>query len=494
VTDAPGTTTRSFIRAAETLLVIAAIALLFALVSRTTADPDLWGHVRFGLDILDARELATEDPYSFTQDRPWVNHEWLSELQMGLAYAALGVMGLTLLKGVLTMATLLLVWGALRGVDLAPRFVVTAIGAVGMAQVAQTLRPQLWSFLFIAVLCRLLVSPVGTRRWWLPVLFAVWANTHGGWIVGLGILGAWVAAESLTDRARMRQGTLVLACSVLATLATPYGWGLWAFLVETVRMTRPMIEEWAPLWAFGPTRWLPWVVTLGVAIWAARAGLPARWARLAVLAVLAYVSARVARVSPFFVEAALIFLAPAFAGRWPGRATGRAVVRSTQDALVAGALTVALLVGTVRVGAASLGCIAVDGDRMPEPGPVEMLQAGEPGRLVTFFNWGEYALWHLAPRLRVSMDGRRETVYSEARIAEHDGIVYGEPAGLAMLAVWQAEYAWLPAGSTAARLELERAGYRIEFDSAASFVAVRGDLPALPVASDAPPGRRCFPG
>ena len=42
------------------------------------------------------------------------------------------------------------------------------------------------------------------------------------------------------------------------------------------------------------------------------------------------------------------------------------------------------------------------------------------GRMVTYFDWGEYAIWHLSPRVRVSLDGRRETVYSDRRIADPD--------------------------------------------------------------------------
>jgi hypothetical protein len=75
------------------LLVLAGAILV------TKADPDLWGHVRFGQDILSAKRLTSVDPYSFTQDRPWVNHEWLSEVAMASAYAlgSLGLVGLKLL-------------------------------------------------------------------------------------------------------------------------------------------------------------------------------------------------------------------------------------------------------------------------------------------------------------------------------------------------------------------------------------------------------------
>ena len=39
--------------------------------------------------------------------------------------------------------------------------------------------------------------------------------------------------------------------------------------------------------------------------------------------------------------------------------------------------------------------------------------------MVTFFDWGQYAIWHKPDDLRVSMDGRRETVYSERSVDLH---------------------------------------------------------------------------
>ena len=68
------------------------------MLSASRSDPDLWGHLRFGLDWWDTFTLPLVDPYSFTQDRPWINHEWLSEAAMGAAYLAAGVSGLVLLK------------------------------------------------------------------------------------------------------------------------------------------------------------------------------------------------------------------------------------------------------------------------------------------------------------------------------------------------------------------------------------------------------------
>jgi hypothetical protein len=40
-------------------------------------------------------------------------------------------------------------------------------------------------------------------------------------------------------------------------------------------------------------------------------------------------------------------------------------------------------------------------------------QSGVSGNLAVHFTWGEYAIWHLSPGIKVSVDGRRETVYSD---------------------------------------------------------------------------------
>jgi hypothetical protein len=46
-------------------------------------------------------------------------------------------------------------------------------------------------------------------------------------------------------------------------------------------------------------------------------------------------------------------------------------------------------------------------------------RAGVAGNLACHFNWGEYLIWHLGPKIKVSNDGRRETVYSEATYEEN---------------------------------------------------------------------------
>src|SRR5438477_428999 len=56
--------------------------------SYTLADPDLWGHVRFGQDIVRTGRIVQADEYSYrTAGQRWINHH-------GGVLAGVGVLGL----------------------------------------------------------------------------------------------------------------------------------------------------------------------------------------------------------------------------------------------------------------------------------------------------------------------------------------------------------------------------------------------------------------
>ena len=466
-----------------------AFLALFAAATLTQADPDLWGHLRFGLDILRTHALPSVDPYSFTQDVPWINHEWLSEVTMAAGYGAFGVAGVALLKGAMATAVFLLIWTAYRGAAFEARLGAALLAVLGCLPLVRTSRPQLWTVVGLAVLIRALLESGRGRRWWLPVVFAAWANAHGGVVVGLAVLAAWLGAGVLQGAFGFRRAVILGAACVLATLVTPYGWTLWRFIFQSVRLARPNIEDWTPLWRLGPSQWAAPLVACLATGWIGFRHDGHRWSRVAVLLLLAYAGARVARVAPLFVEAAVLLLAPLVVARWPVRPVA---IRTRGERLLVSGVAGLLVLAAIVVLATSLRCIPIDRRTLPDQAVAAALAQARPGRLVVFFDWGEYALWHFGPAIRVSMDGRRETVYSDRRLREHDAILAGDPEGLATLGLWQPEYVWLPASSTATRAWLASNGYRLEVSDAESFLAVRSDLPRLD-ARPAAGGPACFP-
>ena len=452
----------------------------------TIADPDLWGHLRFGLDIITSGHVrTTSDPYSFTADRPFLYHEWLGGVVMGVAYRVGGTWGLMVLKAFLAIIPAALAWSALKRTQFAWRWFGVALVSWGTLALAFTLRPQLWTAIALFVVCRVLTS--GSRRalWSLPLLFAAWANLHGGWIVGGALLAVWTTKAWLERSSQRWHFLLVGITSLAATLLTPYGVDLWMFLAETVRLNRNDISEWSPIWRAGPGFSIMWTATITfVALSWRRWGRPTG-ALLFTLMSFAYASARVNRLVPLFaiVSVALI------SRQWPNdrslshyREKMRAVLDGTAVAMC---LLVAFALGGIPQ------CISLDHDTAPDTVAAEALR-GAQGRLVTHFNWGEYALWHFGPALRVSIDGRRETIYTSTTIEEQQAIPEGLERGLKALERITPEYVWLPSSATTTAGWLTNHGYRIDIRTKRSYVAVRADLPRLSAWAGTTSG--CFPG
>jgi hypothetical protein len=468
---------------------VLAIALL-----PTWTDPDLWGHVRFGLDLLRDHHLPRIDPYSFTQDRPWINHEWLSEALSAMAYAGLGTFGLALLKAAVIGAALIMLDRALTRASAAARLITIGIVLWAAVGITLTVRPQIWSFLLMAVLCRRLLTCSAGEVWELPLIFLAWANLHGGWIVGFGVLIVWTMSRCALGPPGRQCMALVAAalCSAAITLVNPYGWGLWRFLADTVRLARTDIVEWQPLWRTNISDWFPWLATVAaVLVMAARTAKRTIAEPLAVAALLAYASIRVARLVPFFALTSAILWSPHLVRLWPSpKADDRR--RGGSDA-VGAALLVAILgvVGYVAIPVAR--CLPIVGEWSPDRAAAAALRASAArGRLITWFGWGEYALWHLSPNLKVSIDGRRETVYSDDVLRRHLAIYEDRSEGFVEIEHWQPEYVWLPVQVRSTKTWLADHGYRIDIETPRSYVAVRRDLPRL---TTAPPlGPACFPG
>jgi hypothetical protein len=66
------------------LLFYSAVALTASLrLAMNEADPDLWGHVHYGRELLRDARVPETTTWSFTTvDHPWVNHEIFAELAL----------------------------------------------------------------------------------------------------------------------------------------------------------------------------------------------------------------------------------------------------------------------------------------------------------------------------------------------------------------------------------------------------------------------------
>jgi len=135
---------------------------------------------------------------------------------MALAYGAAGSSGLLALKWTLSGAALVVLFRATRraGVRVPLAAVLLLIGGVGVYPLLIAIRSQLFSVLCFSIQLALMLEGARgrPRLWlWLTPLFAVWANAHGGWIVGLGVLALWSAGAAATKAIPWRWA-LALLC------------------------------------------------------------------------------------------------------------------------------------------------------------------------------------------------------------------------------------------------------------------------------------------
>ena len=229
-------------------------------------DPDLWWHVRVGQDILASGHWATVDPYSYTvAGNPWMAYEWFGDVIIGSAAKLGGIVGLALLLFLSASAVMLALYAytTRRGGNCKAGFVVSIV-LCSLAFATFNLRPQMFGYLFI-VLTLIVLDRFRTGEYRalyiLPPLFLVWVNTHGSWVIGLGIVLLFffsgliefklgnVESRKWSPEERVRLEVIFMLC-LAAIPCTPYGTRLAAYPF-TVASSLPLnvnnISEWLPM-------------------------------------------------------------------------------------------------------------------------------------------------------------------------------------------------------------------------------------------------------
>lgn len=408
----------------------AVLAFCLFYLAPTSADPDLWGHVRFGKDIIRDGVVHTRDPYSYLSGSyTWINHEWLMEVLFGWTHDAAGAEGLLLLKAVCTLLLTGMSYLYLRrcGLNALRSGMLVIAAAWALRAGLGTIRPQLATYVcFFLTLVLVREAEHGRRKalWALPPLFALWANCHGGFLAGAAVFAAWwtvqmfqalrtlLSASSDAARDSIIELVLAAAASAAATLLTPYGTELIAFLLRTATVPRPEITEWSSL-RIVSAEGLSYLTLLAIACFGVGCSREQRRPALVLLLLLmAAAPFSAVRHLPLFAISVIVL-----AGPMAAEACNR-LLPSRSDTPTSAFAPVMLLFAAVMLTAAavpSLRCIDVRSEEFSYPTRAVALVERLEGdmNMAVLFDWGEFVIWHLGPRVKVSIDGRRETVYSE---------------------------------------------------------------------------------
>ncbi len=456
---------------------MALASFLAAMTAVTVADPDLWGHLRFGLDILENGSINQVDHYSYlTSGDRWINHEWLSELLFAISWKAGAVPGLIWLK----MATILLMFGVvyrhLRSAAASPMragILILILFEVLMPFVA-AVRPYIFTALlfsvFLYLICR---AEAGHYRWlWLtPPSMALWTNLHGGFLAGLGILLIWSTLHLLWRRRSFLNVAPPVFLAILATLLNPYHMDLLVFLARTATVARPEITDWQPM---------QWNSLLGILdltlLSAALIGIVVtRRRRKPVLLILFCVTA----LLPFVAVRHILLSAIGsvmLAGEHMADGMERFLSRNGLKTairpwypIVPALLSISLLVWR----ADSFRRITLVENFYPVKAVALLKQSGVAGNLAAHFPWGEYAIWHLGPGVKIAVDGRRETVYSAEVYQRFLQFQYGLDDWDALLTQYPTDMVLVHRATPCYRLMSSRGDWPVAYEDSISAIFVR---------------------
>jgi hypothetical protein len=235
---------------------------------------DIWLHLKTGQLILTSGGVPHTDTYSFTAlGNEYVAHEWLAAVFYHLVHSAAGIEGLILARTALVGLTAALLVMAARAAGAGLALALPSIG-LGLYVAASRfyVRPHLFSYVFTALYLWAFFTyrRRGRDIRWLAALLPVqilWANTHGGGVLGLLLLGIFAAGEGLAAlRERLAAQRPAAASSLpaappkpwalagvtlaaaAASLLNPYGYRvlLLPFRLAGMRLFMEEVYEWQP--------------------------------------------------------------------------------------------------------------------------------------------------------------------------------------------------------------------------------------------------------
>lgn len=229
------------------LLILGSILLTaYFYLSYFSLDPDFGWHLKAGQHIL-AHGVPKTDIFTYTAPGfAWINHSWLSDAITASLYY-LGGYSLVALVFASIWTAAILIASRLRLYSVTLLAFVATMSFSGIRMVA-------WSVLFFAILERLMRSKKTWQLWCIPLMFLLWANLHGSFVLGLLILLLFQIFST------KKLPWLVVVVSFVATFINPY---TYAVYIEVARTTfdihlKTRISEWRAL--DFPRTTLPYII------------------------------------------------------------------------------------------------------------------------------------------------------------------------------------------------------------------------------------------
>jgi len=382
--------------------------------------------------------------------------------------------------------------------------------AAAVSSIHWLARPHLFTLLFLTLFYGALENVrAGKRRlWgvpylvWLPLATVLWTNLHGGFFVGIVLIGAYGAGELLqsaitADRAERlpalrRAGEYFAAAgaALAASLVNPYTYHLHAHVIQYLRdpFQNDTISEFMSVSFHSPIALFfecMLAMSVAAALWAAS---KKSYIEGVVLVVFAHAALLAGRNIPLFVVVATPQVAAALdaairrapglpVAGWlrllAGRFTRLAAETGETERIPRWHLASVLGVGIV---AALLWApnpppkfrAEFDPKRFPAKA-VEQLGRYRSARIFTYDQWGDYLIYRLYPSQKVFLDARSDFYGSDFLKKSLDvlNVTVGWDRTLARFGV---DTILLPPATPLAGALKESAHWRVDYDDGVAII------------------------
>jgi len=471
--------------------VMLAILMLFM---EAFQDPDFWWHLRVGRWIVENAKLPSHDLFTFTvPDHIWTDHEYLTEVLMWLIYSATGTVGLAIVFGLITWAGFWLIYRPLRRQP----FVIVGLGIALGALAGWPIWGPRAQMITFAISCLELywlhgyLSGRSRALNFFPVVMIVWANLHGGWVIGFAWLGVALVAELVgwawdrsnpAHKAHVRFLAIITGASVLAVLATPHGLSLYLYPFQTqgsVAQQKLIVEWFSPDFHQVYLRPFEAMVFIVIAGFAMRR--PRLYDFLLTMAGLGLAFQSVRHVA-LFVAAATPVMIGTYSEYWKELAARRGwklalPARPLFAAITAGVLLLVVVVSLVKIYSDVSSAVQQKLDAASYPiGAADWLAAHpEVGtRMYNQYGWGGYlaSRFYPEPNRKVFIFGEAELM-GDPLLNQYNSVQNLRPDWKAILDQYRVDYVIFNTGEALSNVLATQPEWKLMYQDKVAVIYVR---------------------
>jgi len=406
------------------------ISLFIFVFSNNMVDPDLWGHLKFGQDILTKLAVPKYDFYSYSSyGAKWIDHEWLSELILYVIFRFTKGAGLIIFKYFLgSLITFIIYISMVKSTkSLYLRLLFLSLSLPIIAS-GFAIRPQIFTYALFAILLSLIdnFENSGNTRWIypLPVLFLIWQDLHGGFLAGLGTIIIYTLSKIFEGKVSSKLIFIVIV-SILATFINPYGLNNWLLVLDAVSRHRPYITEWTQVsFSLEYLNYFTLFLITTFGLFASKRKHSIY--EIFVLVVAFYFSFRHNRHVILFAILVAFYIPKhidSFAGKWFIQLENR--FSKNILAVVFACLGLYFLSATYCRGKNIL-VLEIPQDSFPVQAVNFIKYNKIQGNIFSSFNWSQMCISQLSQTNRIFFDGRYETVYSDDLVRDYFEVSFGK--------------------------------------------------------------------